>query len=120
DPKGKKLYFTAFAKDNTQILRLDAPGKVSVFADKTEGVNGTTLGLDGRLLGAQAFGHRIIAYDLGNGQSEVLMEDKQLNQPNDLCQAPNGDIYFSDPDFGKKAVSHVYLWRKGEPRPRKL
>src|SRR5262249_21647016 len=99
DPKSKKLFFTAFAKDNTQILRLDAPGEVSVFADKTEGVNGTFLGLDGRLLGAQAYGHRVVAYDLKTARQEVLLHDPQLNQPNDLCQAPNGDIYFTDPDF---------------------
>ena len=122
DPASKKLYFTAFGKDkdNTQILRLDAPGKVSVFADKTVGVNGTTLGLDGRLLGAQTFGHRIVAYDLKTGQMEVLLHDPQLNQPNDLCEAPNGDIYFSDPDFGRISVSRVYLWRKGMARPRRL
>src|SRR5262245_19799440 len=99
DPAGKKLHFTAFARGNTQVLRLDAPGKVSVFADKTEGVNGTCLGLDGRLLGAQVDGHRIVAYDFKTRKMEVLLHDPQLNQPNDLCQAPGGDIYFTDPDF---------------------
>src|SRR5262245_59718714 len=85
DPNGKRLYFTAFGKekDHTQVLRLDASGKVSVFADKTEGVNGTFLGLDGRLLGAQAYGHRVVAYDLKTGQMEVLLHHPQLNQPND-------------------------------------
>src|SRR5690348_14815403 len=42
DPKTGKLYFTAFGepKENTQILRLDGTGKVTVWSDKTEGVNG--------------------------------------------------------------------------------
>src|SRR5690349_19159449 len=40
DTKSGKLYFTAFAGQNTQVLRLDEPGKVTVWLDKTEGVNG--------------------------------------------------------------------------------
>src|SRR6185312_8271259 len=30
DPVGKKLYFTAFAKDNEQVLRLDGPNNAVV------------------------------------------------------------------------------------------
>src|SRR5262249_7553235 len=96
------------------------PGKAGVFADKTDGVYGTFLGLDGRLLAAQARGHRLLAYDLKTGQMEVLLHDPQLNQPNDLCQAPNGDIYFTDPDVSRISVSRVYLWRVGMARPKRL
>eukprot|EP00913_Durusdinium_trenchii_P023363 g21941.t1 len=111
DPKTGTLYFTAFGKDNQQILRLDGPGKVTVWLDKTEGVNGTFLSKNGRLLGAQAFGHRVMSYDFGKDgptTRKVLLYDKTLNQPNDVCQAPNGDIYFSDPDFKKRKTSAVY------------
>ena len=110
-----KLYFTAFGKEksDTQILRLDEPGKVTVWADKTEGVNGMALGNDGRLIGAQAFGHRILSYAIGpNGptDTQVLLFNPELNQPNDVAQAPNGDIYFTDPDFdGKNKTSAVHL-----------
>lgn len=111
DPKTGKLYFTAFGKDNQQILRLDAPGKVTVWLDKTEGVNGTFLSKDGWLLGAQAYGHRVMKYRFGkNGpaESKVLLFDTTLHQPNDVCQTPNGDIYFSDPDFKNRKTSAVY------------
>jgi gluconolactonase len=113
DPKTGKLYFTAFGKgpEDTQILRLDGPNKVSVWADKTEGVNGTYLSKDGRLLGAQAYGHRIVSYAFGGDTArdmKVLLEDKKLNQPNDVCQAPNGDIWFTDPDFKERKTSAVY------------
>ena len=107
--------FTAFGKEksDTQILRLDEPGKVTVWADKTEGVNGMALGNDGRLIGAQAFGHRILSYAIGpNGptDTQVLLFNPELNQPNDVAQAPNGDIYFTDPDFdGKNKTSAVHL-----------
>ncbi len=116
DQKGHRLYFTAFDKDNQQILRLDAPGKVTVWADKTEGINGTYYSLKGRLLGAQAYGHRVTDYAFGeNGPADpkVLLYDPSLNQPNDICQAPNGNLYFTDPDFKKRQTSAVFLYTTG-------
>lgn len=111
DPKGQKLYFTAFGRDNQRILRLDGPGQAAVWMDKTQGVNGTYLSHDGRLLGAQAYGHRVVSYGFGaDGPADpkTLHFDTSLNQPNDLCQAPGGDIYFTDPDFKNRKTSAVY------------
>ncbi|MBI3863796.1 MAG: SMP-30/gluconolactonase/LRE family protein [Planctomycetia bacterium] len=115
-----KLYFTAFGspQENTQILRLDGPGKVTVWLDKTEGVNGMFLANDGRLLGAQAYGHRVLSYAFGATgptDTKVLLYDAGLHQPNDVAQAPNGDIYFTDPDFKDARTSAVYvLTAKGD------
>lgn len=128
DPQSKKLYFTAFGrdkangfeKDKTQILRLDEPGKAFVWLDKTEGVNGMYLANDGRLVGAQAFGHRLLSFEIGpNGpaNTKVLLHDTKLHQPNDVAQSPTGDLYFTDPDFEGKKTSVVYLLStKGELR----
>lgn len=114
DPASGKLYFTAFGDNNhTQILRLDAPGNVHVFKDNTEGTNGTYLALDGRLLGAQAFGHRVVSYDLSGGGQQVLFHNSAWHQPNDICQTPTGDIYFTDPDFDQGQASAVYRLSKG-------
>jgi len=112
DAKSGKLFFTAFGDKNQQILRLDAPGKVTVWLDKTEGVNGTYLANDGRLLGAQAYGHRVLSFAIGPegpADTKVLLDDKSLHQPNDIAQSPNGDIYFTDPDFEKEQTSAVYV-----------
>lgn len=112
DVKTGKLYFTAFAGDNTQILRLDTPGKVAVWLDKTEGVNGMYLANDGRLLGAQAFGHRVLSFAIGPdgpADTKVLLDDKSLHQPNDVAQSPTGDVYFTDPDFKSAQTSAVYV-----------
>jgi acetyl esterase/lipase len=124
DPRAKKLYFTAFAdangQRNQQILRLDAPNKVTVWLDKTEGVNGMYLANDGRLLGAQAYGHRVLSFAIGPdgpADTKVLVYDTKLHQPNDVAQAPNGNIYYTDPDFANKKTSVVYLLNtKGEIR----
>lgn len=122
DPQAGKLYFTAFGKtpiegrDTQQILRLDEPGQVTVWADNTEGINGTYLSLRGRLLGAQAYGHRITDYGFGpNGPADpkTLVHDPTLHQPNDVCQAPNGTIYFTDPDFKNRQTSAVYMLAPG-------
>jgi gluconolactonase len=67
---------------------------------------------DGRLLGAQAYGHRVLSYAIGdNGPAgtKVLLYDTKLHQPNDVAQSPNGDIYFTDPDFTKGTTSAVYV-----------
>lgn len=118
DPKTARLYFTAFRGMETQILRLDEPGKVTVWLDKTEGVNGMYLANDGRLLGAQAFGHRVLSYAIGPSgptDTQVLLHDDHLHQPNDVAQAPNGDVYFTDPDFKNARTSAVYvITAKGE------
>lgn len=111
DPKTNKLYFTAFAAKNTQIMRLDGPSKAAVWLDKSEGVNGTYLSKEGRLLGAQVYSHKVVSYAFGPdgpADAKVLFHDPKLNQPNDICQAPNGNIYFTDPDFSKHQ-SAVYL-----------
>ena len=111
DPKTSKLYFTSFNKKSTQVLRLDKRGAASVWMDETEGINGTFLSFDGKLLGAQAYGHRIVKVafgDLTAPKYETLLEDESLNQPNDVCQSPTGDIFFTDPDFKNRQTSAVY------------
>jgi gluconolactonase len=114
DPTTGKLYFTAFVGSKARILRLDRPGRAAVWLDNSEGVNGTFLSDKGRLLGAQAYGHRLMSYGIGpQGPTEttVLAADKNWNQPNDVCQTPNGDIYFTDPDFRDRKTSAVFVLR---------
>ncbi len=113
DPQTKQLLFTAFRGKETQILRLDAPGKVTVWLDDTKGVNGTCLARDGSLLGAMAFGNKLVSYRIakdGPSDSKVLVDDTTLNQPNDVAASPKkgGGIYYTDPDFKNHVTSAVY------------
>ena len=117
DPKTGKLYFTAFGKDNQQILRLDepgtasSPGQASVWLDHTQGVNGMSLSKEGKLLGAQVYAHRVLEMTIGeDGPTEqrTLAAGDAWNQPNDVCQSPTGHIYFSDPDFKERQTSVVF------------
>jgi gluconolactonase len=115
DPQGNHLYFTAFAKDNEQVLRLDSPGKVTLWMDHTQGINGTYLSRDRRLLAAQAFGHNLLSLKIGPdgpADQKVLasaFEGVPFLQPNDVAESPaTGGIYFSDPNFKGKTHSAVY------------
>lgn len=118
DQNGQRLYFTSFADASAQVLRLDAPGQVTVWMDQSEGVNGTYLSVDGHFLGAQAHGHRVVKYAFGSEGPEnpkTLVASDLWHQPNDICQTPNGDLYFTDPDFNERETSIVYRFsRKGE------
>lgn len=112
NPRQQRLYFTAFQDKETSILRLEARGRASVWLRNTQGVNGTCMTAGGRLLGAQAFGHRLVRYDFGDRgptRTTVLFHDTRLNQPNDVCEAPDGTIYFTDPDFKSRKTSAVYM-----------
>jgi gluconolactonase len=113
DPRTKKLYFTAWHADKTQILRLDEPGKAPVWMDMSRGANGTYLSNDGRLLAAQVNNVAIVSIGFGaEGPEDVRVlasgAGGVFGGPNDLCQTPRGDIYFTVPDFGKHKESTVY------------
>lgn len=115
DPVGGNLYFTACRQE--LILRWDGES-VSVWREETGGINGMFLSREGRLLGAQVFGHRVVSLEPGDPASaeiQTLAEDESWNQPNDVCQSPQGDIYFSDPSWSDHSKSAVYrLSRQGE------
>ncbi|MGQ0634516.1 MAG: SMP-30/gluconolactonase/LRE family protein [Planctomycetaceae bacterium] len=112
DRESKKLYFTAWHENKSQILRLDAPQKASVYAGPAGAPDGMFLANDGRLLAAEVHGHRIVSYSLGPDgpiDEKVLVSNPRFNQPNDVAQAPNGDIYFTDPGQAQNRPSVVYV-----------
>ncbi len=110
--KEGKLYFSAFGGvARSQVLRLESPGKVTTWFEKSEGLNGTYLSLDGRLLGALGNAKRIVSIGLGSATAKdiVTIAESQLwVAPNDLCQTARGFIYFTDPDFQKRTRSSVF------------
>ena len=113
DPASAKLYFSGFYDNNTslRVLRLEKPGDAVTWEGKSQGVNGTFLSLDGRMLGAQGKAKAIIDWRLGEDgpvDQKTLYQSDALNQPNDICQTADGRIYFTDPNF-QTQQSGVYL-----------
>ena len=110
DRAANTLYFAAMGS-GMSLMRLDAAGDVATVLPESNGINGCFLSKDGRLLCAEYSGHRVVSYAMtadGLTDLKVLAENPQWHQPNDLCQTPRGDIYFTDPDFNGFETSAVY------------
>jgi len=67
------------------------------------GTNGLLINQQGELIACDHGNRRISQISLDSKQSNSLVdrwEGKKFNSPNDLCQHPNGDYYFTDPPYG--------------------
>jgi gluconolactonase len=67
------------------------------------GLNGLTIDKKGALIAADSGTRAIMRIDLQTRKRTILadrFEGKRFNSPNDLCIAPSGFIYFTDPPYG--------------------
>jgi gluconolactonase len=67
------------------------------------GLNGLTTDKDGALIAADSGTRAIVRVDLKSRQRTILADQfdgKRFNSPNDLCIAPSGILYFTDPPYG--------------------
>jgi gluconolactonase len=93
---------------NNRIHKVGLDGKVTVFAENTNGANGMMFGPDGRLYAGATRTRQIVAYD-PSGSSQVIAADVTVN---DLALNVKGDLYFTD-----SAAKRVWLLPKaGKPR----
>jgi len=103
------LYFTAVPRDGVvAIKRLDLVTlEVSVVREDANGANGMTLSADGSLLvceqGSLTRHARISRVHLDADAHDTVVEDWQglvFNSPNDVVEASDGSIWFTDPSYG--------------------
>lgn len=101
-----EIYFTDPA--NNRIHKVGLDGRVTVFAENTNGANGLMFGPDGRLYAGLTRSRQIAAFD-ASATLQVLAE----NMPsNDLAVNAKGDLYFTD-TANKKVW---FLPKNGQPR----
>lgn len=108
-PGEDALYFTTLPQRDrsdvprVQIKRITLDGEPTVVRADANAANGMTLGRDGRLLvceqGTPTTSARITAFNLDTGHVETLVES-DLNSPNDIVQASDDAIWFTDPTYG--------------------
>jgi gluconolactonase len=114
DRKGGYLLFSDIP--GNAVMKWSTSGGLAVFRKPVftgsalkgaqVGTNGLTLDGQGRLVAAE-HGYRRISRTEKDGTIVTLAEryeGKRLNSPNDLVVAKNGDIYFTDPDFGLRSI----------------
>jgi gluconolactonase len=72
---------------------------------KEPGSNGLLLDPDGRLVLMEHGDRRVARLDDWNGKKKTTLADryegKRLNSPNDGVYKSNGDLYFTDPPYGR-------------------
>lgn len=108
DAKRQRLYFSDVPA-NTAFIWSEKNG-LEIFRkpsglESGDGTNGLLMGNDGRLLTANHGKRAITAINLDEGTDEILADNnngKKFNSPNDLIEAQDGTIYFTDPPYGLK------------------
>lgn len=106
DNQRQRLYFSDVPA-NTAYQWSKADG-LEIFRKPSgletgDGTNGLLIAKDGRLLTANHGKRAITAIDLDSGEDEILahsFDGKKFNSPNDLVEAQDGSIYFTDPPYG--------------------
>jgi sugar lactone lactonase YvrE/enterochelin esterase-like enzyme len=89
---------------NNTIHKVGLDGKVTLFAENTNGANGMMFGPDGRLYTGATRSKQIVAYTEAGGMT-VIAENATVN---DLAINVKGDIYYSD-----TAARRIWLLPKG-------
>lgn len=76
---------------------------VTVYREPSNLANGNTYDKQGRILTCEHGTSRVVR-ESSDGSLEVIAshwEGKELNSPNDIVVRSNGDIFFTDPIFGR-------------------
>ena len=109
------VYFTDIP--NNRIHKWDVKaGKLSTFLEKSGGANGLYFSKEGDLFACQGEVRKVTSFYLEDGAEKELVADqfdgRPFNKPNDLWLHPNGGIFFTDPNYGRKELSqegeHLY------------
>ena len=89
---------------NNKLLQFKPGAPASNLRADTNGANGNTYDLQGRLYSCESHSRRVTRSDK-KGKVEVLAEryqGKRFNAPNDIVVRKDGQIYFTDPAFGNQ------------------
>ncbi len=101
----------------SRILKWHPEHGVSIVREPSQKANGLILDRQGRLIAAEHESRRVSRTE-ADGKVITLVDrynGKRLNSPNDVIQAKDGSLYFTDPTFGlpkdqqqEQDVSGVY------------
>lgn len=99
---GGKLLFTDVPR--ALIIELEAAGTTRTFRSNTGGANGLAVDPNGRLIACEGRAWRVTrseaVADAGTNPITDVFGGKKYNSPNDVVVRADGNIYFTDPDYG--------------------
>lgn len=100
-PAARHLLFSDIP--NNRVLRFnECDGNVSVFEAPSNFANGHTLDRQGRVISCEHLTRRVTRRE-HDGRLTVLADShdgKRLNSPNDVVEASDGSVWFTDPTYG--------------------
>jgi gluconolactonase len=123
--KDGALYLSDFVHNGTfpsRIRRFTPPDRWETVVEDS-GSNGLALDTEGHLIAATHDRKQVARVDLDDGTRTPLVstfEDAPFNSPNDLVMAADGTLFFTDPDYQRKAApggqprTRVYRHRDGK------
>ena len=103
----ESVFFTDI--DNRRIMRRMKDGTFQVYRTNSGKANGLIFDAEGRLHACEGGNRRVSRTEL-DGTMTVLaaeFEGKRFNSPNDLVQAADGSIYFTDPRYGDRSTMEI-------------
>jgi gluconolactonase len=109
--------FFYFVDIRSNALYRIALGGAPELVRKTEGGNGTTFDLQGRLINCEGDARRVTRAE-PDGRVVTLLdrfEGKRLNRPNDVICGSDGSIFFTDPSLrvplAERELEHAAVYR---------
>lgn len=100
-PTERRLIFSDIPAD--KMYQWNEADGVSVYREPSNMANGNTYDKQGRILTCEHGTSRVVREE-PNGSLKILAshhEGKELNSPNDIVVNARGDIFFTDPTFGR-------------------
>ncbi|MEL7446343.1 MAG: SMP-30/gluconolactonase/LRE family protein [Pseudomonadota bacterium] len=118
DAERGRLYFTDVPRNRAYAWSQDQGGEIFMYpsgapAESVEGMrepgaNGLLLSSSGELLICNHGERAVEARSFETGQRRTLadrFEGKRFNSPNDLIEASDGTVYFTDPPYGLEGLN---------------
>lgn len=107
--KNGQLYVVNYLHDGT-IGKVAPDGTCSMFVELPEGSIANCIQFDSKdnMLLPDFTGHNILHVDVPTKKVSVFCHEPRMYSPNDLCMNSKGQLFASDPDWGK---SIGQLWR---------
>jgi gluconolactonase len=101
---GGRLLFGDTQSSPTVILQLEADNSTTVFRDRANGPSGNAVDNQERLVTCESR-TRLVTRSAGmTGAAKTTIASqfggKPFNSPNDLVARSDGNVYFTDPDYG--------------------